>query len=165
MERRGPLVIHCTADESYFLVIMPNERITAVSNESVLGLDADLEGLRFDGAKTSCRMLLTRGETPMLVEQWKATALPIFKEMKEIQRLARQYHVRNDMVEIMIHPNPRRYVSIMTGECDPTGADQAHGDAMDSRRNRVMTTVMVYDVWVHETHDAYCRWFRSVYAA
>jgi hypothetical protein len=73
--------------------------------------------------------------------------------------------VPTENVELLIHPNPRRYVSVLTGECDTTELDEAQNDEIDSRRNRTMTTVMRYDVWIHETHDTYCRWFRSVYAA
>lgn len=161
MEKRGPLVIHCTANEGYFVIAKPKEWVVAISDESVMGYDAPMPLAIFDKEEASCRSLLSKGCAPLMVERWKATNATIYDEMKAIKALAQRYEVPDSMVRLLVHPRPRALVEEMVG--DTVTADQ--GELIDHKRCRVMTSVMLYDVWGTQDLQGYRKWFQNMYAS
>lgn len=116
MEKRGRLLVHSTRDDSYIVVVKPAEWIVAISNEAVMGYDANLVDLEFEGQRTNCRVLLARGVSPLLVEQWKAQSLPIFKEMQVLRNLAQSHRVAHKDVRVTVVRSPRSYAMELIGQ-------------------------------------------------
>ncbi len=193
MEKRGALLVHSTRDDSYIVVVKPSEWVVAISNEAVMGYDANLVDLDFEGQHTNCRALLARGVRPLLVEQWKAQSLPIFKEMHVLRNLAHSHQVAHKDVRVVVVRSPRVYAMELIhqegeerrrgeygsgGEAgDGAGETSSSilvknsvaghlvpGDLEEFNRSRCITTVMQQDVWGRE-YQAYRQWFQRTYFA
>ena len=187
MEKRGSLLLHSTRDDSYIVVVKPSEWIVAISNEAVMGYDANLVDLDFEGQRTNCRALLARGVSPLLVEQWKAQSLPIFKEMQVLRNLAHGHRVAHRDVRVVVVRSPRVYAMDLIRKEEEEGksekgsdqpaeeggatiiknsaaSDMASGDLEEYTRSRCITGVMQQDVWGRE-YQAYRQWFQRTYFA